>query len=166
MVKPIYEFDFQRLEDGDYVFVIKDLDFLEDKPYTLQIRCEVAEGDFIGYKQSIFCPLDKNFGKAKLAAIIMSTGLGKELIKKGKLPDPEEQEWDDDLFDPDTKKGKSFISMLQNRLVDREFLGTVKTQEYNDKEYTNIVKVAPVQEKPKPQQEVANETADDDGDDW
>jgi len=166
MVKPLYDWEFQKLEDGDYTFVIKELDFLEDKPYTLQIKCEVAEGDFIGYKMSVFCPIDKNFGKAKLAALIMATGLGKELIKKGKLPDPAEQEWDDDLFDIDSKKGKSFIGMLQNKLVDREFLGTVKTQEYNDKEYTNIVKIAPVDEKPKPQQAEMNDAADSDGDDW
>ncbi len=164
MVKPLFDWEIQRLEDGEYVLAVRDLDFLEDKPYTLQVKCEVAEGDFVGYKISAFCPLDKNFGKAKLAALIMATGLGEELIKKGKLPDPKEEEWDDDLFDIDTKKGKSFIGMLQNRLIDREFLGTVKTQEYDGKEYTNIVKIAPVPPAPKPS-EAVNDT-EDDGDDW
>jgi hypothetical protein len=137
---------FTVIQDGEHAFeVLEEIGFTKDEnnnlTNVLQIPCQVIEDEDEGGRISIFCPLDKKFGKEKLAKLIYYTGVSKKIAKKHKWVDLDDEEadddWKDEYFEPDSEILEEMILALPETC----FRGEVKTTKGKNRDFQNIISI-------------------------
>jgi len=109
-----YSLDFY-LKDGWYVVEVENAEWLVseesgESTNTLRIQFRVTDGEYAGGHFSTFCPVDKAFGRRKLASILGYSRLAEEMEKKMGLEDLPLDRWAEKYLNPDTKIGRAVVN--------------------------------------------------------
>ena len=131
-------FDFS-IPDGEYVVKVGEPVFTADEneqaTNTLRIPFEIADGEYAGGKVSMFCPLDKGFGRKKMASVLGYTGIAQKLEEKFKLdPNLTIEKWADKYLDITNDKCRKVINQAIVLLPGNSLIVTLKTREYKDRD--------------------------------
>lgn len=147
---------FQRVSDGWHNFEITDgTGYLEDKETkeatdTFMVMCQVVgEDEDEGAQSTMFCPLDKKFGRTRLAKILGYTGIVEQIEKgkKGMKTDLTPVEWGETYLNIGDPRSVKLVSEIQVKLPGSRMKGEVKTNKSkdsdgNEREFVNIINLA------------------------
>jgi len=173
-----YSFDF-AIPDGWYVVEVENAEWLENEgesTNTLRIQFRIADGEYAGGHFSTFCPVDKAFGRRKLASVLGYSRLAEKLEKKMELEDLPLDRWAEKYLNPETKEGRAVVNSAFLLLPGAVLAVELKQRSYKDKngeqktaqDIKSIGFASEEEEKPKPKavNGKPRKSDEDDDDSW
>jgi len=130
-----FSFDLS-IPDGWYVAEVENAEWLEsegESTNTLRIQFRIVDGEYAGGHFSTFCPVDKAFGRRKLASIIGYSRLAEKLEKKMGLEDLPLDRWAERYLNPETKDGRAVVNSAFLLLPGAVIGVELKQRSYKDK---------------------------------
>ncbi len=167
-----------ELPDGVYRMRVGEPSFGKDEDGeatdVLRVPLIVAEGEHEGGMASVFCNMDKKFGRRVFATLLGITGVADKLEQKFKLnANLTPAEWADKYLDIKNDKSLKLINQAIVWLVDTEVMAevknaTIKTKDGEERNFTRVVEIDRVGSVVESKAEVAKGVKEDkdDDEDW
>jgi len=165
-----------ELPDGVYRMKVGEPSFGKDEDGeatdVLRVPLIVVEGEHEGGMASVFCNMDKKFGRRVFATLLGITGVADKLEQKFKLnANLTPAEWADKYLDIKNDKSLKLINQAIVWLVDTEVMAeiknvTVKTKDGEERNFTRVVEIDKVGSVVEPKVEKKKDSDEEESEDW